>query len=329
VFWQININEVLKSLFLKGFVMRMIKLTALSSLAALAATSALAGSLGPLITPTDLAETTENPIILDIRGDAYDAGHIEGAVTAPYGLFRGPANNPGEVPPVDQLEATYEDLGLDLTRPVVIVSQGDTDTDFGAAARVYWTLKSSGFMDLSVLNGGATAWVNAGMPLSTQGVTPTATDLSITWNAAWTASTEQVQRVVAGEAEGKLIDSRPTAFFEGKEAHPAAARPGTLPGAQSLPYTEFFRPGATAIGTDTDVTALKAKLGIEPGDAIVSFCNTGHWAATDWFAMSELAGIENVKLYPGSMVEYSQTDGEMANQPGLIGNFLKQITGGN
>jgi thiosulfate/3-mercaptopyruvate sulfurtransferase len=29
------------------------------------------------------------------------------------------------------------------------------------------------------------------------------------------------------------------------------------------------------------------------------------------------------------MVEYSQTDGEMANQPGLIGNFLKQITGGN
>ena len=45
--------------------------------------------------------------------------------------------------------------------------------------------------------------------------------------------------------------------------------------------------------------------------------------------MSELAGIQDVKLYPGSMVEYSQTDGKMANQPGLIANFLNQITGGN
>jgi thiosulfate/3-mercaptopyruvate sulfurtransferase len=59
----------------------------------------------------------------------------------------------------------------------------------------------------------------------------------------------------------------------------------------------------------------------------VSFCNTGHWAATDWFALSELAGIENVKLYPDSMVAYSKTDNEMANTPGLIGNLLRQVTG--
>ena len=305
------------------------KVAVTTSLATFAATTALAGDLGPLITPVELSETSESPIILDVRDEGFDAGHIEGAVSAPYGLFRGPSNNPGEVPPVTQLEATYEDLGLSLDRPVVIVSQGDTDTDFGAAARVYWTLKSSGFTELSVLNGGATGWVNAGLPVSTEAIAPAKTDLAITWNDAWTAGTDQVNNVIAGKAGGKLIDSRPTAFFEGKKAHPAAARPGTLPGAQSLPYTEFFRPGATAIGSDTDVAALKAKLGIEEGDAVVSFCNTGHWAATDWFAMSELAGIENVKLYPGSMVEYSQTDGEMANQPGLIANFLSQITGGN
>mgnify|MGYP003634207909 CR=1 FL=1 len=268
--------------------MQRITLAVTTGFTVFAATTALASDLGPLITPAELSETSENPILLDVRDVGYDAGHIEGAVTAPYSLFRGPSNNPGEVPPVEQLEATYEDLGLALDRPVVIVSQGDTDTDFGAAARVYWTLKSSGFTNLSVLNGGAIGWVNAGLPVS-----------------------------------------RPTAFFEGNQAHPAASRPGTLPGAQSLPYTEFFRPGATAIGNDTDVAALKAKLQIEEGDAVVSFCNTGHWAATNWFAMSELAGIQDVKLYPGSMVEYSQTDGKMANQPGLIANFLNQITGGN
>lgn len=302
----------------------------LSGLAALFASTAFAAGLGPLVTPAELAAASaEAPIILDIRAKGYAEGHIEGAVSAPYGLFRGPEENPGAVPPVEKLEETYESLGLDPARPVVIVSQGDTDTDFGAAARVYWTLKSSGFTELSVLNGGATAWANAGLPISTTAVTPAPTDLTITWNDTWTADTAAVSDVVAGKSKAILVDARPPAFFEGKKAAPAAARPGTLPGAQNLPYTEFFRAGATAINPTGDVAALKARLGIGANDEVVSFCNTGHWAATDWFALSELAGIENVRLYPASMVEYSHTDGEMANQPGLFTNLLNQLTGGN
>ena len=38
---------------------------------------------------------------------------------------------------------------------------------------------------------------------------------------------------------------------------------------------------------------------------IVSYCNTGHWAATNWFVMSEVLGKDNVKLYDGSMVEWT------------------------
>jgi thiosulfate/3-mercaptopyruvate sulfurtransferase len=295
------------------------------------ATLAMASSFGPLVTPAQLKAglASTDPVILDIRPKGYDAGHIEGAISAPYGLFRGPSNDPGQVPALDTLEATYDRLGLSLERPVVVVSQGDTDSDFGASARVYWTLKSSGFRDISILNGGASNWVNAGLALSKAPVTPTPTQLSIQWDDTWTANTPAVHRIVEGQAKAILVDARPTAFFEGKKMHDAAARPGTLPGAQSLPYSEFFSPGATAIAPKPDVAALKAKLGIEAGDEIVSFCNTGHWAATDWFALSELAGVENVKLYPGSMVEYSATKGDMENTPGLFANFLNQLRGGN
>ena len=38
----------------------------------------------------------------------------------------------------------------------------------------------------------------------------------------------------------------------------------------------------------------------------ISFCNTGHWAAINWFALSELAGVEGVKLYPELVVDWSQ-----------------------
>lgn len=281
----------------------------------------------PLLEVADFADLTADqaPIVLDIRGDAYAKGHIKGAVSAPYALFRGPAENPGQLVPVDQLETTYEDLGLVMDRPVVIVSQGDTNSDFGAAARVYWTLKSSGFTDLAVLNGGMKAWGDAGLPLDRNAVQPQPSELDISWDNRWTADTQEVADVVEGKRQAVLVDARPPEFYEGKQAHEVAARPGTIPGAQNLAHSGFFPSGSTAIGQVQDVAGLKAALGIDDGEEVVSFCNTGHWAATDWFAMSELAGIENVKLYPGSMVEYSQTDNEMANVPGLLENLLNQF----
>lgn len=59
----------------------------------------------------------------------------------------------------------------------------------------------------------------------------------------------------------------------------------------------------------------------------MAFCNTGHWAATEWFALSELAGVEDAKLYPDSMVGWSQTGGEVQNTPGLVQNLLNQLRG--
>lgn len=296
-------------------------------LTGIAGLTAAAANAGPLVTASELngLAAGTDPIILDIRGGAYAKGHIEGAVSAPYALFRGPAENPGQLVPEDQLETTYEDLGLVMDRPVVIVSQGDTDSDFGAAARVYWTLKSSGFTDLAVLNGGMTAWTDAGLPLDRTAVQPQPSDLDISWDNRWTADTQEVADVVEGKRQAVLIDARPPEFYEGKQAHEVAARPGTIPGAQNLAHSSFFQSGSTAIGQVEDVAGLKSALGIDDGEEVVSFCNTGHWAATDWFAMSELAGIENVKLYPGSMVEYSQTDHEMANVPGLLENLLNQF----
>jgi thiosulfate/3-mercaptopyruvate sulfurtransferase len=122
-----------------------------------------------------------------------------------------------------------------------------------------------------------------------------------------------------------LFDARLPAFFAGDESHGAAKRPGTLPGAVNQSYAVFFEKDAAAISKPTDVAALKASLGIKGDEEVISFCNTGHWAATHWFALSELAQVENAKLYAGSMVEYSNADLPMENTPGLFKNLLRQI----
>lgn len=307
-----------------------LKQIAVSAALLVAGTSAaFAGSFGPLITPERLQDLieTDAPQILDIRGEAYDAGHIAGAVSAPYGLFRGPADNPGQVPGTEQLETTFESLGLTLDRPVVIVHEGADAGNFGAAARVYWTLKSTGFQNLAILNGGATAWSKAGLPSDTTPVTPQPSELEITFSHEWTADTADVAAIVADGQGATLIDARPKTFYDGYKAHDAAARPGTLPGAINVTYSRWFAPEAGEIGAVADVASLKETLGISGEGDVVSFCNTGHWAAVDWFALSEIAGLDNVKLYPASMVEYSKTDNEMANVPGLMANLWRQISG--
>jgi len=291
------------------------------------ATAPLAATFGPLVEADDLANAldTKQPVLLDIRNDGYADSHVDGALWAPYKLFRGTKDNPGGLMDLAVLEEHLEKLGLEQDEPIVIISEGNTDTDFGAAARVYWTLKSTGFTDLSILNGGRIAWRDANLPLNNTFETAVPSQLDLEFDTTWLADTQHVSSVVKGENSGLLVDARLPEFFAGDKAHGAAKRPGTLPGAVNQSYATFFENGAAAISTPTDISALKASLGIKGDEEVISFCNTGHWAATHWFALSELANVENAKLYAGSMVEYSNADLPMENTPGVFKNLLRQI----
>ncbi|RDC71270.1 sulfurtransferase [Rhodovulum sp. 12E13] len=294
----------------------------------LAVAAAAQQGFGPLLTPVELDRRLSDtaPLVLDIRGDAYEAGHIPGAVHAPYSLFRGPSENPGRLVPEDDLEATLRSLGVTRERPVVVVHEGASDSDFGAAARVYWTLKSSGVSQLAILNGGAKAWRLAGLPMSTQVAEVVPSEFELTFSDDWLATTEDVAAIVGGEADALLLDARPQAFWEGNRSHAAAARPGTLPQSRYFEHAGWFSDGPAIVNADSARRLAEAE-GLVGAETLVSFCNTGHWAATNWFALSELAGIDGVRLYPESMVGYSNAGHEMANTPGLFRNLMNQVRG--
>jgi thiosulfate/3-mercaptopyruvate sulfurtransferase len=305
-----------------------------AALVAAHATMASAQSeLAPLVVPAELAELieTSTPLILDIRApgttDAtgtYAAGHIAGSVNAPYALFRGPADNPGQLPSDAELTEVLQSLGVTRERPTIIVHQGTNDTDFGASARVYWTLKSSGVSNLAILNGGINAWTQAGLPLDQTGTTPERSAIVVEFSDRWLATEADVLAVVDGKTVATLIDARPESFWNGSEAHAAAARPGTLPQSRFFTHSNWFTGGPAIVDAEA-ARALAETAGYNGDDALISFCNTGHWAATNWFALSELAGIENVRLYPESMVGWSNGGQPMANVPGPLRRVWQQI----
>jgi thiosulfate/3-mercaptopyruvate sulfurtransferase len=187
----------------------------------------------------------------------------------------------------------------------MVVSTGKDATDFGAMARVYWTLKSLGLTELSIVNGGMQAWQQAQLPLSTTPVQVAPSTYAPTFDATWLSTREDVQQSLK-LSNAVLVDSRPDAFYQGKTQAPAAKLAGTLPGAVQLDFNQWFEPKTALFVDKAKAQAIAAQIQVPSGQGAVAFCNTGHWAATDWFGMSEVAGMPHVKLYAGSMVDWTQ-----------------------
>ena len=279
----------------------------------------------PLLSAQAVQNSLSAPqtVLLDIRDPkSYAAGHIAGALNAPYGSWRGPASNPGELPTIDSLTKLVQRLGLTPDTHVIVTSSGKDETDFGAAARVYWTLKVLGLQQLSILNGGLKAWQAAGLPLDTRTPSVQTSSFVPTINQNMIATRDEVvTKVQAGKAQ--LVDARPVAFFDGSTRHTAAKVPGTLKGAVNVEHSKWFEPNSTSVVSASEAKKLVASTSVKTDQDTVSFCNTGHWAATNWFVLSELIGQQNVKLYAGSMVDWTQADGAlpMDNVP----NRFKQL----
>ena len=291
--------------------------------AGLGATPALAAPEGwaPLLEPVDLAT------LLDAHGDEirvvhvtgeFASGHIPGAATAPYPQWRSGPENPGALRDRAEFADLARELGLTPDTPTVVVHSGANPTDMGAAARVYWTLKSLGVEDLALLNGGFAAWQEAGLPVSTTPAEIAPSEHDFTWEDTWRVSTEEVVKL-AEAGDSRLIDARPTDFFSGVQWSIAA--PGTIRNSNNLTYEQFFD-GNRMLGSET-VRDLAEREGYTDAPLTVSFCNTGHWAAINWFALSELAEVPNTRLYAESMAEYAAEGHPLDNAPNRVVYFWR------
>jgi len=306
--------------------------TFLSIASALAAIAiGTASQAAPLLTPEQLDQVRGDTAvrIVDIRpSEAYGAQHIPGALNAPYGSWRGPANNPGQLPPLEKLTALVQGLGLDENTHAVVVSSGADATDFGASARVYWTLKYLGLTNLSILNGGVKAWADNGLPQDKSVAQVVASQYHPVLNKALIATKEHVQSQI-DSPQTRLVDARPARFFLGQVKAPTASTPGTIHNAINLEHDKWFKPGTSIFVSIDEARQIAARELSKPAEETISFCNTGHWAATDWFALSEIVGQKNVKLYPASLAEWTQspTALPMDNVPGRGKQILNQLKG--
>ena len=115
-----------------------------------------AETVTPLVSTGWLKQHLKDPdvFVLDVRSaidgggaEAFVKGHIPGAIHSDYDkagwrVTRGGV--PFMLPTLPELEKLIGELGIDEDTHVVVVPAGVHYTDFGSAARTYWTLKVAG-----------------------------------------------------------------------------------------------------------------------------------------------------------------------------------------
>jgi thiosulfate/3-mercaptopyruvate sulfurtransferase len=269
----------------------------------------------PLVSPQWLAAHLRSGIlVLDIRSAvdgggaaAYQAAHVPGAVHTDYAkdgwrATKGMAT--GLLPEHQHLAALFARCGINPASHVVIVGAGTSAGDFSAAARVYWTLKIAGHREISLLEGGMAAWQQAGLLVESgrNAAAPTP-PYPIAFVAELRADLRAVEHAVK-HRHAILLDTRSTSYFEGREKSPQAKRAGRLPDAVHLDHALSFDPASKRLKPLPQLEQLFAL----PDQPVMSYCNTGHQAATSWFILSEVLRRPGVSLYDGSMSEWTEDE---------------------
>jgi thiosulfate/3-mercaptopyruvate sulfurtransferase len=294
---------------------------------------ALAAKLpGALVDTNWLEQNLADVVVLDVRKDIRSftakpvfskdkktgklklkkvGGHLAGARLVNYGKVRGATVIDGKevtrmILPKGDFEKLMQTSGLNKDDTVVIVSKGESNADMTMATRLYWQLKFYGHDNMAILDGGMAKWLQEGKKFSSEPAKTSPGNWVATMERKQILATrEDVARAV-NDKSAQLIDTRPVAQYLGTYNKSYVYTKGHIPGAKSFPNELLTGPNGKASFTSaTQLQELSKALGINPTGDMITYCNSGHLASGSWFLYSELLGNKNVKLYDGSMHQWT------------------------
>lgn len=241
-------------------------------------------------------------LVIDAQpGKLYAAGHIPGAVHVDVFSWGMDSDD------AQAMQRHIRSWGVSPDRTVVIADQGASYF----AARTYYELLYRGHPPerLHVLDGGMAKWRAIGGAV-TQEKTPPPPASSFTPRIRpdMRADLPEVLVATGDTRRNAVVDALSPEMYFG--AMKFFDRAGHLPHAVSWPSEEFFNADKTFKSAD-EIRALAANLGLRPEQQVYTYCGGGIAAAVPFFALREIAGYPQVKLYVGSQLEWVRDSREL------------------
>lgn len=272
--------------------------------------------MSPIISPSELKNiSTENLIILDARTgkDAiqnYLEKHIKGArfidldkdlaEIGENAAFGG--RHP--LPAPEKFADTVSNLGITENSHIVIY---DDKNGSNAAARAWWMLRSFGFENVQVLDGGIQAAEKNNMDFSSGeeafGKAPLIKKEN--WKLP-VSNLEEVENELKSNSS-TVIDVRDAYRYRG-ESEPIDLVAGHIPGAINIPFSENLDEDGLFLSPETLKEKYTQLLQNKPENLIIH-CGSGVTACHTILALAH-AGFKIPNLYVGSWSEWSRREGK-------------------
>lgn len=264
-----------------------------------------------LVSPATLANHSDDPnwLIVDCRFDlakpsagevAFGEAHIPGAVYAHLDRDLAapitPASGRHPLPDPTTFAATLGRWGVTPSTQVVAY-----DADVGMfAARLWWMLRWVGHEAVAVLDGGFSAWINAGLPTTGAVAKRTPTAFQPRPDHSMWVDTNEVERR-ARDANWRVLDARAPERFRG-DVEPIDVVAGHVPNARNHPFTTNVADGRLASADELRQRFAVSQAGVSDSQTI-AMCGSGVTACHLLLAMA-VAGKHGGRLYPGSWSEW-------------------------
>lgn len=202
------------------------------------------------------------------------------------------------MPETAQLEAAFARHGIGNDTRVVLYSRGSMMW----STRLWWMLKSLGFDNAAVLDGGFDTWVaeeratESGPP---RGYPPAVFTAQPRPGFFVDRDTVLSQLNATGTV---IVNALGPTYHEGLQPT-RYGRPGRIPGSVNVPAATLSEAGG--FRSLDDAAAMFASAGVSKDRNVVCYCGGGISATIDLFMLYQL-GYDNLSLYDGSMGEWAR-----------------------
>jgi thiosulfate/3-mercaptopyruvate sulfurtransferase len=234
----------------------------------------------------------------DARAE-HEAAHIPGAVYFDIDDVADRDNPvPHMLPSAHKFASRMQTLGIGDGNRIIVYDNSPLHT----SARAWFMLRAYGAHYVAILDGGMRKWAAEGRPLESVVQPHRHGHFTALLDEGAVADKAFVRGLIGGESH-VIADARATPRFTGAAAEP---RPGLasghIPGARSLPQSEFFR-ADNSFKQGAELRAAFDAAGVDLAKPLVTTCGSGVTACVILFG-AHLLGKTDVKLYDGSWSEW-------------------------
>lgn len=273
-----------------------------------------------LITTNDALKelnTNKNVKFIDTRdGKAFQQGHIADAVLITNNDLTETKNGiPGMAKSPQEIVNVFKNHGINRNNKIIVYSAGAAANDYTYAARIIALLNYVNIKDTYLMDGGFTKWIfeNKGYEAGVEMASPS--------NLTYNGSDDKVLvdlNYVSQNLNNKnvlFVDARNTDYYYGKDTDTRLTRHGHIPGAINIDVatlTKKVNNYYVLINQNELLNIVYEKGFSNPAEllnkTVISYCNTGVSASGNWFIFKYIGTHPDVRIYEGSMSEYSRSN---------------------